>query len=137
MGMPDTTGKRHAQKTCSKYFSRRGHVNTLLLQHEANRCRGFAWDGYQGHDLAVSQFETACGLQWLAGRFQLDFLLIGADEDGQFGVGLRDIHRLAMIAQMQLNQIRLGNQFVIPCLSGCHRHPLDVVGRDFLAYSSA
>ena len=27
----------------------------------------------------------------------------------------------------------LGNDAIIPCLSGCHRHPLDVVDRDFLA----
>ena len=87
VGMPSTTGKRHAQKTCSKYFSRRGHVNTLLLQHEANRCQGFARDGYEGHNLAVGQFETACGLQLLARRFQLHYLFVGADENGQFGVG--------------------------------------------------
>jgi len=87
MSMPSTTGERHAQKTCGEYFSRRGHVVSLLLQHEANRCLGFARDGYQGHNLAVGKFKTACSLQLRARRFQLDFLFISADEDGQFGVG--------------------------------------------------
>ena len=87
MSMPSTTGERHAQKTCGEYFSRRGHVVSLLLQHEANGCRCFAGDGYQGHNLAVGKFKTACSLQLRARRFQLDFLFISADEDGQFGVG--------------------------------------------------
>jgi len=59
MGMAGTAGKRHAQKTGGQYFSRRRHVDSLLFQHEANRCRGFARDGYQGHNLAVGKAETA------------------------------------------------------------------------------
>jgi len=86
MSMPSTTGKRHAQKTCCENFCDRRHATSLLLQHEANGCRCFAGDGYQGHNLAVGKFETACGLQLLARRFQLHYLFVGADENGQFGV---------------------------------------------------
>lgn len=87
MGMPGTTGKRHAQKTSCEDFCDRRHATSLLLQHEANGCRGFAREGHQGNHFAVVNLETAFGLQLLARRFQFDFLFICTDEDGQFGVG--------------------------------------------------
>lgn len=53
MGMSGTTGSSHAKNTCGEHFFSRSHATSLLLQHEANCCWGFARDGYQGHNLAV------------------------------------------------------------------------------------
>lgn len=85
-----------------------------LLQHKSRRGRRLAGQCHHGYRLAAAtELERAGGLQFVAGGGEFDVLFVRSGQQGESGVALADVHRLAVVAQVELDAIGLGHQFEV------------------------
>jgi len=97
-------------------------VSRCLLQNETHRDCRLAGQGDAGDGLSAGRRlvrRAFAALEALAGGFQVEFLFLGADQEGQAGAAAGDVERLAVVAQVELDgafPFRADDEFVVDVL---------------------